>query len=80
MCKYCEKDETLLQKDEIISDMSFGWGNDEVKINRSQCIEYSLSVFVDRGYLRLADPEDCGCLDHGQKVRINYCPMCGEAL
>jgi len=80
MCKYCEKDETLLQKDEIISNMSFGWGNDEVKINRSQCIEYSLSVFVDRGYLRLVDPEDCGCLDHGQKVLINYCPMCGDAL
>lgn len=80
MCKYCEKDETLIQKDEIISNMSFGWGVDDFKINRSQCSEYSLSVFVDRGNLRLVDAHDCGCLDHGQKIQINYCPMCGIKL
>ena len=80
MCKYCENCETLTQKDELISPMSFGWGDDETKINRSQCHEYSLAVFVDRGYLRLVDPEDCNCLDHDSKIRINFCPMCGASL
>jgi hypothetical protein len=80
MCKYCTDEATLLQKDEIISNMSFGWGDPETKINRQQCCEYSLAVFVDRGYLRLADTEDSQCLDHGQKVKIKYCPMCGCEL
>ena len=78
MCEYCEKCKTLTQKDELISPMSFGWG--DVKIDRSQCHEYSLAVFVDRGYLRLVDPDDCNCLDHDSKIRINFCPMCGCSL
>ena len=78
MCKFCENDEILIQKDELICNFSFGWGN--VKIDRSQCSEYSLSMFIDRGYLRLVDPTDSGCLDHGEKVKIFFCPMCGKKL
>lgn len=80
MCKFCENSETLIQKDEIISNMSFGWGDDEIKINRSQCHEYSLAVFIDRGYLRLIDPTDCNCLDRDTKTKISFCPMCGTSL
>ena len=78
MCEYCEKDKTLLEKDEIVSNMSFGWG--DVKIDRSECSEYTLSVFIDRGYLRLVDKEDSGCLDHGERIALRYCPMCGHSF
>lgn len=80
MCEYCEKDKILLEQDEIISNMSFGWGNDEVVINRKQCSEYTLSVFIDMGYLRLVDKDDSGCLDHGQRIKLRYCPMCGHSF
>ena len=44
MCDYCENDRTLLQKDELIDEGSFGWG--DVKVYRSQCVEYSLAVLL----------------------------------
>jgi hypothetical protein len=42
--------------------------------------EYDLGLFIDRGYLRLADLEDCQCMDHEERVKINFCPFCGEEL
>ena len=80
MCKHCENVSILLEKDEVISNLSFGWGDDETKINRSQCVDYTIAIVLDRGYLRLVDKEDYGCLDHGEKIKINYCPMCGNKL
>lgn len=38
------------------------------------------SVYIDRGYLRLADKEDGDCLDHGEKFKIIFCPICGRDL
>ena len=38
------------------------------------------AVFIDRGYLRLVDTEDSQCLDHGELLEINHCPMCGNKL
>jgi hypothetical protein len=78
MCQFCEEEKILLQEDEIVYNVSFGWG--DVKIYRNQCVEYTLSVFVDRGYLRLVDLEESGCLDHGEKIKINFCPICGCKL
>lgn len=80
MCEFCENSKTLIQKDELISPQSFGWGDDESKICLKQTVEFSLSVFVDRGYLRLVDPSDCNCLDHDEKIKIKFCPMCGASL
>ena len=80
MCNYCDDNNILIKKDDLISPTSFGWGDDDTKINLSQTANLSLIVFVDRGYLRLADAEDCGCLDHDEKILINYCPMCGKKL
>ena len=80
-CKYCMDDsEILLQQDNLIDPFSWGWGTDGIKINRSECHEYSLSVFIDREHLRLVDITDSGCLDHGESIKINYCPMCGRKL
>jgi len=39
----------------------------------------SVFVYIDRGYLRLSGP-DCDCLDHGEKIKINFCPFCGRRL
>ena len=78
MCEYCENSKILIQKDELIEPQSFGWG--DVKIYRSECSEYSLAVFIDRGYLRLIDPEDCNCMDHPEKIKIKFCPMCGKPI
>lgn len=80
MCEYCKNKKEIIRKDEIISEFSWGWGNQEVKINREQATEYSLSMFIDRGYIRLVDAEDCCCLDHGEKVKITFCPFCGEKI
>lgn len=32
------------------------------------------------GYLRLVDLEDCGCVDHSDNIKINFCPFCGSKL
>lgn len=82
MCEFCDDSKSLLIQDELISHQSWGWGNDEVKINLRDALElsYSLHVMVDRGYLRLIDPEDGDCMDHGERVKINFCPMCGRNL
>jgi len=42
--------------------------------------EESYSVHIDRGYLRLSQDGDNQCLDHGEKIKINFCPVCGEWL
>ena len=37
-----------------------------------------LAVIIDnRGYIRLVEEGQDGCLDHGQKWEANYCPVCG---
>jgi Zn-finger nucleic acid-binding protein len=65
MCEYCEKEKTMMQRDYVNLSM----------------IHYTAGVFIDnRGYLRLVDLDDCSCLDHGEYIKINYCPMCGKKL
>ena len=68
-CKYCENEMPMMFKN--IAWTGFGGeiqGYDEWQ------------VFIDRGCLRLAAPEDCQCMDHGEKIKINYCPMCGVKI
>lgn len=82
-CKFCSHEsENLLEINEVISHCSWGWGQDFIKINLTEAIEGSqkLSIFVDRGFLRVVNLEDGDCLDHGEKTKINFCPMCGRKL
>ena len=41
-------------------------------------------LFIDKrdssSYLRFADLDDCNCLESGNKIKINFCPFCGEKL
>lgn len=72
MCDYCEKEKVIIEKEEFIDcDVwEHGWES-----------EYTLSVFIDRGHLRLVDLiSDGQGLDHGEKIEIKYCPFCGLEL
>jgi hypothetical protein len=42
-------------------------------------IDVELTVELDsRGYIRLIEDGDRNCIDHNEKFKINYCPICGE--
>lgn len=76
MCKYCEQKETLLEK-EMIADSIIGW---DKEMKATELTHYTMSVFMDRGYLRVMDKEDAQCIDGGLKIKLNFCLMCGEDL
>jgi len=77
MCDYCSNNTYLIKK-EIIDDTFIGWNN-EIKLTD---LNYkTIAIMLDtRGYLRLVNVDDCDCLDHGEKLKINYCPMCGDKI
>jgi len=76
-CNFCVKKSVIFTRD-IVDDVSFGWG--DKKIDISDCIYSKFGLFIDRGYLRFVDLEDCDCLDHGNKIEIQFCPFCGNRL
>jgi hypothetical protein len=67
-CEYCNDKKQLLAKDVPTVVFDTFTGDEEMQI------------IVDRGYLRLGFSDDMQCMDHGEKIRINYCPMCGKDL
>ncbi len=74
MCEYCECDKILMQEE---IDVLRGIG----KIGEGGYVDKDvLYVMYDsRGYLRLVN-EDYGCLDHGERIKMNYCFNCGRKL
>lgn len=76
MCAFCEGKKTILEK-EIVNDWIFGWMKE---VKPKDLIYDNLGVFIDRGYLRMADLDDCQCLESGQKIKINYCLFCGKEV
>lgn len=79
-CKYCDDSERMIQK-EVQNTNILWWGiGQEITEEALQCCDYNLIVFIDRGYLRLANEDDCNCMDHGEKIKIEYCPMCGRKI
>ena len=80
MCDYCEKETVIFQKD-ILSMAMLQWCFASLKTADDLVThEYPFGVFIDRGYLRFVDLEDCQCMDHGRKIKINFCPFCGDNL
>ena len=76
LCNYCEKEKPLIEFEEL--DFHGFCKLEDVKgINLHYRKEW---VFIDRGYLRKADPTDSECLDHSEKIKINFCPICGKDL
>lgn len=79
MCDYCENSKVMIRK-EYPSISSFGWGDDEILICKPELFYDQVGIFIDRGYLRLAYLDDCGCMDHSDNIKINFCPFCGSKL
>ena len=69
-CKYCKEDNVIFRQ-ERIAPCSWGWGGD-TKITEGEAVTFPLGVFLDRGYLRLVDLDDCNCMDHGEKIKIEF--------
>lgn len=82
MCEFCEKEKVMISK-ETISRSNWGWGYDNVvKITLIEAEESPtiLDMFIDRGFIRLVDRDDCNCIESGEKIKINFCPMCGDKI
>ena len=71
MCKYCEEDAFIFEKTLT-----------EAKYLFSEQVLYEMTygVFIDRGYLRFVDKDDCNCIESGLKIKINFCLWCGRRL
>lgn len=68
-CDYCKEDKPLIQ-----------FIQHEFNAFANQCFEENMQIIIDREHLRYCSVDDCNCLDHGEKIKINYCPMCGYKL
>ena len=81
MCKYCEDEANIFEWGEIHRGAWY-WGTDDIKINLKEAEDQQVNrgVFMDRGHLRLVNLDDCGCMDHGENVKANYCFNCGKKL
>ena len=78
MCDFCENEKTIFSG-QFFDRFSWGWGGD-TKVTIAEAIEKKMGVFIDRGFFRFADLDDCSCMDHGDRVKINFCPFCGDKL
>ncbi len=80
MCDYCEKGKRILEK-EVANNGILYWGVGQfITTETLKATEYDLVLKIDRGYLRLVDPEDDSCIDHGERIEINFCPFCGRKI
>lgn len=80
-CKYCDGSGHYLLSSEFIHHAIFSMlGDSKITGNEALKHEETYSVHIDRGFLRLTQDGDGMCLDHGKKIKINFCPVCGEWL
>ena len=83
ICEYCYRvsSKSLLTAN-LISRASWGFGYDGTKITLEEAEDGMdrFDLFIDRGFLRFVDVTDADCLDHGAKIAISYCPVCGRKL
>jgi ribosomal protein L44E len=81
-CQYCQGElKHLIKHNKIAKPIT--WDNRQsIRINELYEVENSVMFEVRNGtgYIRLGDPCDMQCLDHQQKSKVNYCPMCGREL
>ena len=83
MCKYCEdKTTTLIESEKIGNPLRRPNDTLTVKEMYDLADDFSLVMEIrnNKGYLRLGDREEMGCLDHNENVEINYCPFCGKKI
>ena len=75
-CKYCDDSKHFLLTEEFVKDIGFA---DQVTREDLHIFQDDYFVSIDRGYLRLCTADD-SCMDHGTKIAISFCPMCGTDL
>lgn len=78
-CEFCNESKIMITKEVENSGLLY-WckGKEITRELLNDCIQKGeLIIHIDRGYLRLSNPDDNNCLDHGEKIKINYCPICG---
>jgi len=84
MCEYCENGKVMLKREGIVnmSAWHWGWADSEYKITMAEAKKHTTteSLFIDRECLRLVGSDDSGCLEHGKRITIKYCPMCGDEI
>ena len=77
MCEFCQQEKVVMKTKVVNLNMIQWCGN--IKAKDLHILEDDKGVFIDtRGYLRLVNLDDGQCLDHGEKVKIKYCPFCGS--
>jgi hypothetical protein len=74
-CAFCVNEKTLIEFKELCF---VGWASVNSDLKKGDVDYEKQVIFVDsRGYLVKGNPDNCQCLDHVEKVKIKYCPMCG---
>jgi len=76
-CDYCQKNVPIFHSEKVDTYL-LGWGNYTITSDDISYSDYGL--FLERGYLRFTDLDDTQCLDHGEKIKIKFCPFCGKEL
>jgi hypothetical protein len=76
-CVFCKKGGNNIFNFETLDDWILGWNG---KITNENACRSNNAVFIDRGFLRMVNADDSQCLDHGEKIKIKYCPFCGRTL
>ena len=84
MCDYCKENYlNLLIESTKIDDHLIGLDEAMLATTLFNFIDDN-SVVIDirscGAYIRLGDRDDMQCLDHEEKIHINFCPMCGRKL
>ncbi len=79
-CKYCVDCNPLLTKDVDNNNLLWWSVGSVLTKDMLNLTAEALVVTIDRGHLRLSDPEDNQCLGHGESIKIDYCPVCGTKL
>jgi hypothetical protein len=78
-CDFCKEEARNIFDFEMLQDWFGGFCGD-APITSENAVRENHAIFIDRGYLRLVDIAESQCMDHGEKVKINFCPFCGRSF
>ncbi len=78
-CEFCKEGQFTLMSKEVIDDNILA---PHSEVTLKQAGYTMLSVFMEvrngAGYLRMGDISESSCIDHGERIQLNYCPNCGR--
>ena len=82
MCEFCEEGSFFkIMSKQIIDETFIGWEKELLATDLEYVnLDIMFEVSNGAGYIRMGDSEDMGCLDHGEKYKINHCLNCGRKL